>query len=92
MLRRCAVVLGVVCLAFSGRAAEAGPELYAANASVIYRLDLSSPDVAEQVVPDNMVNGSTGIALDYIGRKLYWVADTQSGVWNSTWSTDTCTG
>lgn len=82
MLRRCAVVFGLLCLAFSGRPAEAGPELYfgpGTGTKGIYRLDLSSPGVAEQLVPADMVNTSTGIALDYVGRKLYWIADTQFG-------------
>ena len=45
----------------------------------IFRLDLEMPATAEHIVPGNLVNTGTSIALDYVSRKLYWVADTQFG-------------
>jgi len=44
----------------------------------IHHLDLSAPSAAQQIIPTNFVNNSTGIAVSYYERKLYWIADTQA--------------
>ncbi len=49
------------------------------GAGGLFRLNLDMPNVAESIVQVNLVNTSTGIALDRGERKLYWIADTQSG-------------
>ncbi len=49
------------------------------SAGGIYRLDLDDPSTAEEIVTVNLVNTGTGIALDEVQDKLYWVADTQFG-------------
>lgn len=63
------------------RFANAQHDLYfgPATPNGLYRWDIDMPASFEQIVPGNLVNTSNGIAIDYIGRKLYWIADTQFG-------------
>jgi DNA-binding beta-propeller fold protein YncE len=59
--------------------AQSAPDMYFGPGSSggISRVNLADLSSAQQIIPSNLVNTSTGIAVDYVGRQLYWIADTQ---------------
>jgi len=59
---------------------QPAPDLYFGPGATggLYRVNLDDLSSVQQIVSSSLVNTSTGVALDYLDRKIYWIADTQS--------------
>lgn len=75
-------LVAVLTFAWTAWGAAAVTPLYVGTgtgAGGIYNVNLNPPPTATEIVPMSQVNTGTGIAIDPVGRNLYWIADTQFG-------------